>query len=218
MPLEIFFRQEKNHACFPITFEIRSDEWSKPYLISGFYRGPFIFHSLTKEKKLWGLARYGKSVRNRTLELIGRRSEGFYEPGKISTDNELALLKGKDQALMDHPFLGCQRKALRKNSRNGGLKGNPKAFASYSFGGLIALKNSINILNVLINWCVMEAPDPQDEKARNIIDEYSKEFLEHYSSNFTDTTKVQMAKDNGKEPSLMYEFLFNQTSNQSRYD
>jgi pimeloyl-ACP methyl ester carboxylesterase len=58
----------------------------------------------------------------------------------------------------------------------------------------------------------MEAPDPQDEKARNIIDEYSKEFLEHYVANFTDTTKVQMGKRQMEKNHRMYEFLFNQTT------
>lgn len=47
-------RKEKNHACFPITFEIRSDEVGKPYLISDFTEDIHI--SLAhKGKKLWVL-------------------------------------------------------------------------------------------------------------------------------------------------------------------
>jgi len=82
----------------------------------------------------------------------------------------------------------------------------------YSFGGLIALKTALEYPERINQLVVMEAPDPQDEKARNIIDEYSKEFLEHYVANFTDTTKVQMGKRQMEKNHRMYEFLFNQTS------
>ncbi|SEH29635.1 alpha/beta fold hydrolase [Chryseobacterium culicis] len=82
----------------------------------------------------------------------------------------------------------------------------------YSFGGLIALKTALEYPDRVNQLVVIEAPDPQDEKARNIIDEYSKEFLEHYVANFTDTTKVQMGKRQMEKNHRMYEFLFNQTS------
>lgn len=82
----------------------------------------------------------------------------------------------------------------------------------YSFGGLIALKTALQYKNRINQLVVMEAPDPQDEKARGIIDQYSKEFLEHYVANFTDTTKVQMGKRQMEKNHRMYEFLFNKTS------
>ncbi|WP_079242472.1 alpha/beta fold hydrolase [Chryseobacterium indologenes] len=82
----------------------------------------------------------------------------------------------------------------------------------YSFGGLIALKTALEYPDRVNQLVVMEAPDPKDEKARNIIDEYSKEFLEHYVANFTDTTKVQMGKRQMEKNHRMYEFLFNQTT------
>lgn len=82
----------------------------------------------------------------------------------------------------------------------------------YSFGGLIALKTALQIPDRVEHLIVMEAPDPQDEKARNIIDEYSKEFLEHYIANFTDTTKIKMGKRQFEKNHRLYEFLFNQTS------
>lgn len=82
----------------------------------------------------------------------------------------------------------------------------------YSFGGLISLKTALKAPSRVEQLIIIEAPDPQDEKARNIIDEYSKEFLEHYVANFTDTTKVQMGKRQMEKNHRMYEFLFNQTS------
>lgn len=82
----------------------------------------------------------------------------------------------------------------------------------YSFGGLIALKTALKTPDRVNQLVVIEAPDPQDEKARGIIDEYSKEFLEHYVTNFTDTTKVKMGKRQMEKNHRMYEFLFEQTS------
>ncbi|PIF46677.1 pimeloyl-ACP methyl ester carboxylesterase [Chryseobacterium sp. 52] len=84
--------------------------------------------------------------------------------------------------------------------------------AGYSFGGLIALKTALKAPERISQLVVIEAPDPQDEKARGIIDEYSKEFLEHYVANFTDTTKVQMGKRQMEKNHRMYEFLFEKTS------
>nr|WP_315032533.1 alpha/beta hydrolase [uncultured Chryseobacterium sp.] len=92
------------------------------------------------------------------------------------------------------------------------LQLNKVHLAGYSFGGLIALKTALQYPERVSKLVVTEAPDPQDEKARNIIDEYSKEFLEHYVANFTDTTKVQMGKRQMEKNHRMYEFLFNQTS------
>ncbi|MGA6118056.1 alpha/beta hydrolase [Sphingobacterium anhuiense] len=82
----------------------------------------------------------------------------------------------------------------------------------YSFGGLIALKTAVISPTRIQKLVIMEAPDPQDEKARDIIEEYSKEFLEHYVANFTDTTKVKMGKRQMEKNHRQYEFLFQQTS------
>ena len=59
---------------------------------------------------------------------------------------------------------------------------------------------------------MIEAPDPNDDKTRGIIEEYSREFLEHYVANFTDTTKVKMGKRQMDRNHRMYEYLFEQTS------
>ncbi|GIQ60811.1 hypothetical protein Flavo103_39470 [Flavobacterium collinsii] len=85
-------------------------------------------------------------------------------------------------------------------------------FVGYSFGGLIALKTALIAPKRVGQLVIIEAPDPQDEKARDIIESYSKEFLEHYIANFTDTTKVKMGKRQLEKNHRLYEFLFNETS------
>jgi len=92
------------------------------------------------------------------------------------------------------------------------LKVTQVHLGGYSFGGLIALKMAIRFPSLIKKLAVMEAPDPSDEKARGIIEEYSREFLEHYVENFTDTTKVKMGKRQMEKNHRMYEYLFYQTS------
>lgn len=82
----------------------------------------------------------------------------------------------------------------------------------YSFGGLIALQTALIAPERVGQLVIIEAPDPQDEKARDIIEEYSKEFLENYIANFTDTTKVKMGKRQLEKNHRLYEFLFNETT------
>ncbi|KIO78801.1 alpha/beta hydrolase [Pedobacter lusitanus] len=84
--------------------------------------------------------------------------------------------------------------------------------AGYSFGGLIALKMAVRFPEKLRKLVLIEAPDPNDDKTRGIIEEYSREFLEHYVANFTDTTKVKMGKRQMDRNHRMYEYLFYQTS------
>lgn len=84
--------------------------------------------------------------------------------------------------------------------------------AGYSFGGLIALKMASRFPNRVKKLAVIEAPDPNDDKTRDIIDDYSREFLEHYVENFTDTTKVKMGKRQMERHHSMYEYLFHETS------
>jgi pimeloyl-ACP methyl ester carboxylesterase len=84
--------------------------------------------------------------------------------------------------------------------------------AGYSYGGLIALKMATRFPDKVKKVVLIEAPDPSDDKARGIIDDYSKEFLEHYIENFTDTTKVKMGKRQLERNHRMYEYLFYETS------
>lgn len=115
-------RQQKDHACFPITFEISSDEAGKPYLIGDLTED--IHVSLAhKGKEAVGIARYGSPV-GIDMETIEERSSGFY--GLVFTENELALLKDRDQAEWTTRFW-VAKEAYGKFLGTG-LKGNPKAF------------------------------------------------------------------------------------------
>lgn len=84
--------------------------------------------------------------------------------------------------------------------------------AGYSFGGLISLKMAARFPARVKKLAVIEAPDPNDDKTRDIIDEYSREFLEYYVQNFADTTKSKMGKRQMEKNHRMYEYLFHETS------
>jgi len=81
----------------------------------------------------------------------------------------------------------------------------------YSFGGLVALHMAMKYPAYVERLCVIEAPDPGDRKTMDIIDIYSKEFLEHYIQNFTDTTKIKMGKRQLEKNHRMYQYLFHET-------
>ncbi|MBZ4192499.1 alpha/beta fold hydrolase [Niabella beijingensis] len=82
----------------------------------------------------------------------------------------------------------------------------------YSFGALISLKAALRFPGRIDRLIMIEGPDPADDKTRGIMDEYSREFLEHYIRNFTDATKVQMGKRQLERNHRMYEYLFYQTT------
>jgi esterase len=92
------------------------------------------------------------------------------------------------------------------------LKLSSVYIAGYSFGGLIALKMAVRYPDKVKKLVLIEAPDPDDDKTRDIIDDYNKEFLEHYVENFTDTTKVKMGKRQMERNHQMYEYLFHETT------
>jgi acyl transferase domain-containing protein/phosphopantetheinyl transferase len=115
-------KKEKNHPCFPITFEIGKDEIGKPFLIGDSTENIHI--SLAhKGKDAVGIAKSGKPV-GIDMEIIDERSSGFYD--LVFTDNELTLLKGKDQAEWTTKFW-VAKEAYGKFAGTG-LKGNPKNF------------------------------------------------------------------------------------------
>ncbi|PIF46679.1 acyl transferase domain-containing protein [Chryseobacterium sp. 52] len=113
-------KQEKNHPCYPITFEIGSDEVGKPYLIGDITEDIHI--SLAhKGKEAVGIARHGGPV-GIDMEIIEERSSGFYD--LVFTDHELTLLKDRDQAEWTTRFW-VAKEAYGKFLGTG-LKGNPK--------------------------------------------------------------------------------------------
>ncbi|MET3534998.1 type I polyketide synthase [Chryseobacterium limigenitum] len=115
-------KKERNHACFPITFEVGKDEVGKPYLIGDSTKDIHI--SLAhKGKDAVGIAQTGKSV-GIDMEIIEERSSGFYD--LVFTDNELVLLKDKNQAEWTTRFW-VAKEAYGKFLGTG-LKGNPKNF------------------------------------------------------------------------------------------
>jgi len=82
----------------------------------------------------------------------------------------------------------------------------------YSFGGLVALNCAIRFPNRVGKVAVIDAPDPADQRARDIIDIYSREFLENYLTNVADTTRMRMGKRQFEKNHRKYTFLFHQTS------
>lgn len=114
-------REQKNHPCFPITFEIRSNEAGKPYLIGDITEDVHI--SLAhKGKEAVGIARHGRPV-GIDMEIMEERSSGFYD--LVFTDHELTLLKDRDQAEWTTRFWTA--KEAYGKFLGTGLKGNPKA-------------------------------------------------------------------------------------------
>lgn len=113
-------KKEKDYACFPITFEIASDELGKPYLIGDSTKDIHI--SLAhKGKDAVGIARSGKAV-GIDMEIIEERSSGFYD--LVFTANELVLLKDRNQGEWTTRFW-VAKEAYGKFVGTG-LKGNPK--------------------------------------------------------------------------------------------
>ncbi|MBB5637332.1 3-oxoacyl-(acyl-carrier-protein) synthase/malonyl CoA-acyl carrier protein transacylase/phosphopantetheinyl transferase [Pedobacter cryoconitis] len=113
---------EKQHACYPITFEIKSDERQKPYPHGGQTAG--IHVSLAhKGTDAVGVARLDRPV-GIDIESIEDRSTGFFD--LAFDDTEIVLLQGRDKAEWATRFWTAKEaygKYLGK-----GLQGNPKAY------------------------------------------------------------------------------------------
>ncbi len=144
-------REQKNHPCFPITFEIGKDEVGKPYLMGDVTEDIHI--SLAhKEKDAVGIARHGGPV-GIDMEIMQERSSGFYD--LVFTDHELTLLKGRDQAEWTTRFW-VAKEAYGKFLGTG-LKGNPKAFEITNIEGDHLWINQTEIKtikhkNYIIGW------------------------------------------------------------------
>lgn len=142
---------EKQQACYPISFEIRSDEVHKPYLYGDMTEGIHISIA-HKGTDAVGIARYDKQV-GIDIERIEDRSEGFYE--LVFSASELALLKNHEKAEWATRFWVAKEaygKYLGK-----GLQGNPRAYVIEEINGEDLKINdtiirTIKHTNYIIGW------------------------------------------------------------------
>lgn len=142
---------QKNQACYPITFEIYSDEFRKPYVKGGLteYINISIAHKGTDAV---GIARFNEPV-GIDIEHIEERSAGFFD--LVFNDHEIALLESRDKIEWATRFWVAKEaygKYLGK-----GLQGNPKAYTVEVINGEELCINNITIKtikhkNYIIGW------------------------------------------------------------------
>jgi phosphopantetheinyl transferase len=115
-------KSAKGEAYYPIEFEIRSDEFRKPYPQGSMTEG--IHVSIAhKGTDAVGIARYDRSV-GIDIERIEERNQGFQD--LVFSDSEKELLAGRDNAEWATRFWVAKEaygKYLGK-----GLQGNPRAY------------------------------------------------------------------------------------------
>lgn len=138
-------------ACFPIEFEIRSDEVGRPFLDGPMTGG---VHISLAHKNLEAVAiASGKGPVGIDIEEIQPRSAGFAEI--VFTPAELALLEGRDQ---DEWMTRCwvAKEAFGKMLGKG-LMGNPKAYQIEEINAdALRIKDrwikTIKHFNYIIGW------------------------------------------------------------------
>lgn len=143
--------QTKQEAYFPIEFEIKSDEWRKPYL-QGSMTNDIQISIAHKGTDAVGIARYDRPV-GIDIECIEERSEGFYE--MVFSESERVLLADKEKDEWATRFWVAKEaygKYLGK-----GLQGNPKAYTitaikeeELSINGVFI--KTIKYKNYIIGW------------------------------------------------------------------
>ena len=142
---------QKNQACYPITFEIYSDEFRKPYVKGGLteHINISIAHKGTDAV---GIARFNEPV-GIDIEHVEERSAGFFD--LVFNDHEMALLESRDKIEWATRFWVAKEaygKYLGK-----GLQGNPKAYTVEEINGEELCINNITIKtikhkNYIIGW------------------------------------------------------------------
>jgi 3-oxoacyl-(acyl-carrier-protein) synthase/malonyl CoA-acyl carrier protein transacylase/phosphopantetheinyl transferase len=141
----------KQQACYPITFEIKSDELGKPYPHGGLTDGIHISIA-HKGTDAVGIAQFDKPV-GIDIETIEERGEGFFD--MVFSETEIILLADRDKAEWATRFWVAKEaygKYLGK-----GLQGNPKAYAVQEVKGDELRINDIFIKtlkhkNYIIGW------------------------------------------------------------------
>jgi 3-oxoacyl-(acyl-carrier-protein) synthase/phosphopantetheinyl transferase/malonyl CoA-acyl carrier protein transacylase len=142
---------QKNQACYPITFEIYSDEFRKPYVKGGLTDNINISIA-HKGTDAVGIARFNEPV-GIDIEHIEERSAGFFD--LVFNDHEMALLESRDKVEWATRFWVAKEaygKYLGK-----GLQGNPKAYTVEVINGEELRINNITIKtikhkNYIIGW------------------------------------------------------------------
>lgn len=143
--------KEKRSSYYPIEFEIKSDEFRKPYLHGSMTEG--IHVSIAhKGTDAVGIARHDKSV-GIDIERIEERNQGFQD--LVFSDSEKTLLEGRDNAEWATRFWVAKEaygKYLGK-----GLQGNPRAYTISEISGDELKVNDIYIKtikhkNYIIGW------------------------------------------------------------------
>ena len=142
---------QKQQACYPITFEIYSDEFRKPYVKGGLTEGIQISIA-HKGTDAVGIARFDQAV-GIDIETIEERSPAFFD--LVFNDHELELLAQKDKTEWATRFWVAKEaygKFLGK-----GLQGNPKAYTVEKINGDELIINHITIKtikhkNYIIGW------------------------------------------------------------------
>ena len=142
---------QKNQACYPIAFEIYSDEFRKPY-VKGGLTADIQISIAHKGTDAVGIARLGQPV-GIDIEHIEERSAGFFD--LVFNDHEMALLQNRDKVEWATRFWVAKEaygKYLGK-----GLQGNPKAYTVDTINGEELTINNITIKtikhkNYIIGW------------------------------------------------------------------
>ena len=141
----------KQQACYPITFEVKTDDLGKPYLNGGPTNGINISIA-HKGTDAVGIAQFDKPV-GIDIETIDERGEGFFD--MVFSETEMTLLKDKDKTEWVTRFWVAKEaygKYLGK-----GLQGNPKAYTIQEIKGDELRINDIYIKtlkhkNYIIGW------------------------------------------------------------------
>lgn len=142
---------QKQEACYPITFEIYSDELRKPFVKGGLTAGIHISIA-HKGTDAVGIARFDRPV-GIDIETIEERSPAFFD--LVFNDHELKLLAAQDKIEWATRFWVAKEaygKFLGK-----GLQGNPKAYTIEGINGEELTINNITIKtikhkNYIIGW------------------------------------------------------------------
>lgn len=82
----------------------------------------------------------------------------------------------------------------------------------YSYGGLIALKTTMDYSHRVEKLVVIESPKPDEGDSPEVIRKYGNEFIEQYLNNYTATTTLKPGRRQIEKNKQLFDYLFNQTT------